>query len=98
MFLPQSDTNCRMPKLTERELLVKLYYRNSKNAAVSVRKFHRFKKQRRGPIWKYALKNKVAKFEKTGQAARRSSWKSTKKSRRRRRRYYCSGRGSKQFD
>ncbi|GFU72041.1 hypothetical protein TNCV_1459351 [Trichonephila clavipes] len=56
-----------MPTLPERAHLLKLYYRNSENAAAAVRKFRRHKKQRRGPISDGALEDMMVKFEKTGQ-------------------------------
>ncbi|GFX89142.1 DUF4817 domain-containing protein [Trichonephila clavipes] len=40
---------------------------HSENAAVAVRKFHRLKKQRRGPMPERAFKVTLVKFEKTGQ-------------------------------
>ncbi|GFT55294.1 hypothetical protein TNCV_4611621 [Trichonephila clavipes] len=95
LFLPQSDKHCIMPMLTERALLVKLYYRNSENAAASVKGFHHLKKQRRGPMSDYALIDMMVKFEKK-MTARCSSWKRTKKSQYHYSRQYCySGRGSK---
>ncbi|GFX46493.1 hypothetical protein TNCV_4549321 [Trichonephila clavipes] len=80
-----------MLTLSERALLVKLYYRNSENAAVAVREFYRFKKQRRGPMSERTLKDMRAQFEKTGQLGALPGRVNT-----RRRRYSYSGRGSKQ--
>ena len=56
-----------MPLLPERALLVKLYYCNDENAAAVVREFRGLKKQRRGPMSEQALRDMMAKFERTGQ-------------------------------
>ncbi|GFT93947.1 hypothetical protein TNCV_2133351 [Trichonephila clavipes] len=85
-----------MPTLLETALLVKLYYRNSENAAAAVREFCRLKKQRHGPASRRALKGRMVKFEKTGQLVILPG-RGRKKSQRHRRRRYCySGCGSKQ--
>ncbi|GFW91242.1 uncharacterized protein TNCV_736571 [Trichonephila clavipes] len=55
-----------MPTLSEKALLVKLYYRNSEIAAEAVRELRRLKKQQRGPMSTHALKHMMVNFEKTG--------------------------------
>ena len=56
-----------MPTLQEKELLVKLFYKNQQNSVAALKEFRRMKKLRRGPMSPYGLRKMMQKFETTGQ-------------------------------
>jgi len=52
--------------LTDRALLVKLYYQNHDSSATALRRFRKLKNFKSGPMTTEGLRKMVLKFEQTG--------------------------------